>query len=129
VNEEPNTQALDRKVLETLRSLSQPKNPNVFNRILSAYLRDTTERLMLIQAGVRSGDWVRVEEAAHALKGSSITIGAQRIADAAMAMMALAAHPDPEKAGPILEQLLNEFAHVQSELEPLMTPYENSHCR
>jgi PAS domain S-box-containing protein len=129
VNEEPNTQALDRKVLETLRSLSQPKNPNVFNRILSAYLRDTTERLMLIQAGVRSGDWVRVEEAAHALKGSSITIGAQRIAQAAMAMMALAAHPDPEKAGPILEQLLNEFAHVQSELEPLMTPYENSHCR
>lgn len=72
--------ALDPDVLESLRALNTPGQPDVLGDLVRLFLKDAPERLEVLERGLREGDVGGVERAAHALKGASGSIGAPGLA-------------------------------------------------
>jgi len=67
---------LDPAVLESLRSLNQPGEPDVVQEILTLFVAEAPARLAAIAGAVEAGDAPALQRAAHALKGSAAAIGA-----------------------------------------------------
>ena len=55
--------------------------PDVLRQIIQLFLKFTPDTLEKIDAGVAGGDMEQVALAAHSLKGSSATIGAEQLAE------------------------------------------------
>ena len=71
---------LDFERLEELRSLSDGDDPDWLPGLIRKYLEDTVARMKLLHEAVNQADAHKVEEIAHALKGSSSNVGAVAVA-------------------------------------------------
>ena len=77
-------QAVDVSSLLELRQLQQPGKPDAITRIVSLFLEETTQRLATLHRAIDTGDAILLEQAAHALKGISGTVGANEMLDLAV---------------------------------------------
>jgi len=68
---------IDLVAISNLRELSPPK---VFEELIDLYLSDSRRRLADIQNAVTVNDLKALSEAAHGLKGSSVSIGVSSVA-------------------------------------------------
>jgi HPt (histidine-containing phosphotransfer) domain-containing protein len=68
--------ALDPAVVERLRQLTPPGEPDVLHEILTVFLDDVPRRIASLKAAWHAADAPAVQRAAHSLKGSSGNIGA-----------------------------------------------------
>lgn len=68
--------ALDPGVLEGLRQLNQPGQPDIVREVLTVFLSDAPERLDAIDTAIGAGDPQALQRAAHALKGAAGSVGA-----------------------------------------------------
>jgi two-component system sensor histidine kinase/response regulator len=88
-------------------------------RVIGLFLEDLPRRLSLVRASVASTDGERTKDEAHSLKGSSLSIGAGKLAEA---LAALEASPDSD-AHATLEKIEKEAEAVRyallAELAPL----------
>src|SRR5918994_1634761 len=71
--------ALDPAVVDSLRRLTPPGEPDVLAEILTVFLAEVPRRLDRLKAAWRAGDVAEVQRAAHSLKGSSGNIGADAL--------------------------------------------------
>ena len=69
-------EALDPAVVERLRQLTPPGEPDVLAEILNVFLSEVPRRIDRLKAAWRDGNAAEVQRAAHSLKGSSGNIGA-----------------------------------------------------
>jgi two-component system sensor histidine kinase/response regulator len=101
---------LDRGVLDSLRDLREPGQPDPLAELIELFLRDARPRLADMHAAAAAGDWVKVGAGAHALKGSASNLGARRLS-ASCAVL--------EKQGKVNEgaQAPATLAEVQCEFE------------
>jgi HPt (histidine-containing phosphotransfer) domain-containing protein len=76
--------AVDLSSLLELRQLQQPGKPDAIARIVANFLEETTQRLATLHRAVDTGDAKLLEQAAHALKGISGTVGANEMLDLAV---------------------------------------------
>jgi signal transduction histidine kinase/CheY-like chemotaxis protein/HPt (histidine-containing phosphotransfer) domain-containing protein len=72
--------ALDTSVVAQLRALQSPRRPRFLADLVGKYAADAERHIARMTAAVEQGSPGELSEAAHALKGSSRTIGAQRVA-------------------------------------------------
>jgi PAS domain S-box-containing protein len=77
---EPVEDRLDYTVINGLRALREPGQPDPLAELVDLFLIDAPERLHRIQHGWHSGDLKAVQHAAHSLKGSASNLGVQRLA-------------------------------------------------
>ena len=70
---------LSASVLKDLTELAGPENPEFLKEIIAAYLKDLPGRLEALRAAFAAGDAPALQQAAHALKGSSGNVGALRL--------------------------------------------------
>ncbi len=70
------TGTLNMEVIDELLALSDEGDPELLIDLIQMYLADAPTKLDSIQIGVETGDWERVERAAHSLKGSAGNLGA-----------------------------------------------------
>ena len=77
-------QAVDLSSLMELRQLQQPGKPDAIARIIGHFLDETAQRLATLHRAVDTGDARLLEQAAHALKGISGTVGANEMLDLAV---------------------------------------------
>jgi len=75
----PAASVLDEAVLADLREYQNPGEPDFVTELIGVFDEDLTNRLAQISAGLQTGDVNRVRQAAHALKGASGELGAQRM--------------------------------------------------
>jgi HPt (histidine-containing phosphotransfer) domain-containing protein len=70
------TPALDLAVLESLRQLTRPNEPDVLREVLATFLADTPGRIAAITSAIQCQDAHALLRAAHTLKGAAASIGA-----------------------------------------------------
>jgi CheY-like chemotaxis protein/HPt (histidine-containing phosphotransfer) domain-containing protein len=105
--------ALDSTILATLQELSESTGPDFLSQLIADFVQDTTASLEALWVAVRAGNAEALAQVAHALKGSSASIGALGMADLCAALQVLGQHGAVMEAAPLVEQLVDEFSRVR----------------
>lgn len=101
---------LDITVLNGLRALREPGQPDPLAELVDLFLIDAPERLHRIQHGWRAGDLKAVQHASHSLKGSASNLGVRRLSK-------LAAQLEKEAKAGELQQPETRVAALEAELQ------------
>jgi signal transduction histidine kinase/CheY-like chemotaxis protein/HPt (histidine-containing phosphotransfer) domain-containing protein len=118
--EEPaiaNESALCKKTLQGLKDLGSDMGPTFYPQLLETFQHDATEHLVILRTAISGGDTGRVAREAHALKGASLTVGAETMAELSKRLENLGAAHSVEGAPATLALLELEFAKVKYEIE------------
>jgi len=70
---------IDIDVISNLRRLQSPSEPNLLADLIDSFLRDSAERIAEMRSAATQGDAEMLARTAHALKGGSGTLGANRM--------------------------------------------------
>lgn len=100
---------LDPGRVQALRELASRWKPGTLAELFDTYVEDGRRRLALIAGGMEAADRESVRYEAHALKGSSLTIGASAMAVLCAACEA-AATAGNQAIMPAFRDLENAFA-------------------
>lgn len=68
------------ETLAALREVEKPGQTAFTAKLINAYLEDTAKRLQEVRIAHQSGDTVLLAKLAHAVKGSSLNVGADGLA-------------------------------------------------
>jgi two-component system sensor histidine kinase/response regulator len=105
--------ALDRTVLDTIRSWGAPGGPDPTVELITAFLQDANDRLGKLRGAVDAGDETAARKAAHSLKGMCGAIGANHLS-------ALSSEVEHAAVGTInagrVDAIEREFQRVQEAL-------------
>lgn len=107
---------LDPAVIERLRQLAMPGEPDVLNEILTTFLEDVPQRIGRLRNACAAGNIQEMRRAAHSLKGSAGNIGARAMFDVCRQLDELG---DAASAGPLVDALAVEFGKVQQQIHRL----------
>ncbi len=110
---EGDAQLLREAVVAELETLDRA----VLAGLHSQYLDEAAGQLSALRADVAQGDEAAVARTAHALKGTSATIGAALVAQIASELEAGAKAGDLNGAGELLERLLDALARTRTALD------------
>ena len=84
--------------------------------ILGTYQNDATQRLATLRAAADAGDASGLRRAAHAIKGSSLSVGAITLADLCQQVELLAESGVRDAVTGLVAQIEQEYERVKSEL-------------
>ena len=113
----PDTPLLDRSMIEGLRDLSEPGEPDLLAELVDLFLEDAPPRLETLRIALVEGDAQRVKRVSHALKGSSSNMGATRMAEICARLEDVGTLGEFSEASDLLKRLEAEFARARSALE------------
>jgi len=110
---------LDPAVVDSLRQLTPPGEPDVLAEILTVFLAEVPRRIDRLTTAWRAGDVADVQRAAHSLKGSSGNIGADALFEVCKQI------DERARAGELrIEELIDalnrEYANVEAEIGRLL---------
>jgi CheY-like chemotaxis protein/HPt (histidine-containing phosphotransfer) domain-containing protein len=106
----PPAEPIDRAVLEGLRELQVPGEPDLVAEFIRLFRDETPPLLAALRAGVGQGQADQVKKAAHTLKSSSANLGAHQMA-------ALCAELEQRGRSGALEGTPAVLAQLEQELE------------
>lgn len=115
------TTALDRSVLDSLRQLTPPGEPDVLNEVLTMFLADFPRRMDKLRNAFAAADIQEVHRSAHSLKGSAGNIGATALSAICRQLDDHAKAGNSDALPPLIEALGVEFGKVESEIQKLLT--------
>ena len=111
---------LDPGVVERLRQLTPPGEPDVLAEIFQLFLNEVPKRIDALRSAVRSGDAVTVQRTAHSLKGSSGNIGARAMSEVCRQLDDRAKSGDAARLHLLVEAVEVEYRKVESEIRRLL---------
>ena len=109
--------ALCKKTLQGLKELGSDMGTSFFPQLLETFEHDAVEHLAALRSAIAGGETGRLRGEAHALKGASLTIGAQGMADICQQLENLGTAQSVEGAPEELARLDREFDRVKNEIE------------
>jgi two-component system, sensor histidine kinase and response regulator len=109
--------ALCKKTLESLKELGSEMGASFFPQLLETFEHDAVAHLAQLRSAIAGGVTSRVHGEAHALKGASLTIGAQVMAQICQQLENLGTAESVEGAPETLARLDREFDRVKNEIE------------
>ena len=113
----PELPVLDVSVMEAIRSLGGPGDPDVFNEVANLFLADVPVHLAALTAAIAAGSAESVAQIAHRLRGGALEMGALRMAPLCAAIEHAARAGSLEHAAAQAESLDREFAAARAALE------------
>ena len=108
--------SVDPKVLDTIRSLQQPGNPDLLQRVIRIYLEDSLRLLQELREARTQGDEARMKRQAHTLKSSSANVGALRLSSLCKELETVAPEHTLVRVQELISQIESEYQIVQTEL-------------
>ncbi|WP_353571156.1 response regulator [Candidatus Albibeggiatoa sp. nov. BB20] len=90
-------------------------NLSILQRIVNKYREDTPKQIAKLEQAIGNNDTATVERAAHSIKGSSRSIGAMRLGQAAFQLERLTKDTELTDLLPNVSQLQNEFSALLAE--------------
>ncbi len=105
---------IDLAVLEELKSLASPANPDPLREILGLFLSDFPIRYQGLIASWKARDLPQMHAFAHALKGSAANVGARRL-------MSILATLDRDLRDGVLDNAPNLMSGIEVEFKLAMT--------
>jgi two-component system, sensor histidine kinase and response regulator len=109
--------ALCKKTLEDLRELGLDMGASFFPELLETFEHDAVLHFSALRSAIAGGETGRLRGEAHALKGASLTIGAQGMADICQLLENLGTAQSVQGAPEELARLDREFDRVKNEIE------------
>jgi len=106
-------QEIRRQVTEALQLVMGDSSPEMLNEMASIFLEDAVPLIDQMKTGHTNGDLNTVRQAAHALKGSSATIGLDQFANFCLAVETSSKQNETNLVGNHLTNL--ELAYIQIE--------------
>lgn len=95
-------------------------NPDLVKELIRLYLENLPKLMARIQEGIIRKDNRLIEESAHALKGMSFNISAQKTADTALSLEKIGRNNESEKAGEVYALLEKDVEELRQALEHLV---------
>ena len=111
---------LDPAVLESLRELTPPGEPDVLKEVLLLFLDDVPARISRLRSAWQAGNTVDVHRTAHSLKGSSGNIGASQLHDVCRQLDEQGRAGDLSQMPALVAALEGEYARVEAEIKQLI---------
>ncbi len=108
---------IDPSVMETLRLLKTPGQPDPLPLLIDEYVGAAQHRLEELQAALIDRNISVIETAAHSLRGSSAGIGAVRLASLSAEMEDGVRNGSFNQSAAVLSQMDEEFLLVKTALE------------
>jgi HPt (histidine-containing phosphotransfer) domain-containing protein len=112
-------EVLDPAVIERLRQLTPPGEPDVLGEILTVFLAEVPRRIDRLKAAWRAGNGADVQRAAHSLKGSSGNIGADALFEVCRQIDERARTGDV-RLEELIDALDREYGKVETEIRRLL---------
>ena len=107
---------IDRTVLDTLRDLREPGQPDVLTELIDLFLEDTPPRLAAVRDAVTRHDGDALRQAAHALKGSAASLGATEVRSLCAELEQLGKHGGLGATEALLRQLEDAYGRAETAL-------------
>ena len=117
-------ECIDPDKIAELIELAGEAESDWIETLIRQFLGDSADRVEKLRAAYRSGDGRTVEEVAHALKGSSATMGASRMKRIADRLQSAGRSPLLEGADLLIEDLAREFDLARRHLEGILAGRE-----
>ena len=111
---------LDPAVIETLRQLTPPGEPDVLTEVLQMFLAEFPPRMNRLRIAWASQNIEEMYRAAHSLKGSAGNIGAERLMKVCSQLDEMGRSGDLANASPLVDALASEFDKVAAEIHRII---------
>jgi HPt (histidine-containing phosphotransfer) domain-containing protein len=111
---------IDPAVIETLRDLTPPGEPDVLSEVLKMFLAEVPPRLTRLRNAWAAGNIEEVHRAAHSLKGSAGNIGANAMFDVCKELDEKSRAGEVDAVGPLVDALDVEYGRVEIEIARLI---------
>jgi two-component system sensor histidine kinase/response regulator len=118
--EQGGTLPVDLSGLVELRQLQPPDQPGAVERVVRAFLVETTRRLETLSTAANTGDVRQIERAAHALKGIAGTVGANEIHELAVRLEVIGREGRAQDAAQLVKELQSAFGRAQPVFETML---------
>ena len=110
----PAEDALDLRVLDSLKALRRPGRPDVVEKILRAFLSSSAGLVTTMREAVSRADATALGRAAHNLKSSSANVGALKLSAYCRDLEALGRAQTLAKTTEVLAELEAEYVRVEA---------------
>jgi HPt (histidine-containing phosphotransfer) domain-containing protein len=111
---------LDVSVIEALRALGAPGEPDVYTEVALLFLEDVPIQLTALSAAIAADSADPVRQIAHRLRGSALEIGAVRMAPVCAAIEYAARDGSLEEAAARIDTLELEFRAAREALQQVI---------
>jgi CheY-like chemotaxis protein/HPt (histidine-containing phosphotransfer) domain-containing protein len=108
--------AVDRSVLLALSEMSD-EDDDLLRDLIELFLEQTPPQLLALRQAAEAADADALREAAHAMRGSSVTLGAGRMTGLCRDLEALGSAGDTGAAAELVSRLEASFLEVSEALE------------
>jgi len=108
--------ALDPAVIETLRQLTAPGEPDVLAEVLKLFLDEAPTRIAKLRNAWEARDIQLVQRLAHSLKGSAGNIGATRLFEICKQLDSSGRSGIVADTGGLIDALTSEYRKVEEEI-------------
>jgi CheY-like chemotaxis protein len=122
----PGDDVLDSSALTALRDLQGEGEPDVLAAVSADYLRDAPPRLAALHEALARADAEAVQREAHAIKGSSGSLGAVEMARLCVELEGQARAGDLIRAAELVQAIAAAFERVRAHLGALAGTGEGS---
>ena len=112
----PDPEVLDLDVIDGLRGLREPNQPDPLKDLIDLFLKDTRPRLDKMEGALAGKDGAKLGSLAHTLKGSASNLGARRLAALCATLEKQAKAGELQEAADILLNVKGEFQLVERAL-------------
>ena len=109
--------AISEEAIEQILELDRLNGGGVFARFARTFLESVPATLEQLRSAVRDDDAAAIAAAAHALKGASLNIGAEPMANLSGELRALAQEGKTESAPSLTDKLDDLYVEVKAALE------------
>jgi histidine phosphotransfer protein HptB len=92
-----------------LRQLEESGEGPLVDELIAMFEEDTVERLAVLSRALETADYLTARQESHTIKGSSLQVGAVRVAEVCLQMEVELRKPQPEGLVPLFQALLLSF--------------------
>jgi signal transduction histidine kinase/CheY-like chemotaxis protein len=107
---------IDPKALDNIRTLQRDGAPDILNKAISIYLKESPKFLKALRDAIPAGNAEAIRKAAHSWKSNSASMGAVALADMCKELEAMGRENSTDKASPLLSRIEAEYDRVQAVL-------------
>ncbi len=108
---------LEPEPLRMMMDLQNSSGSNLLEKALDRFFTETPQRISVMREALAQSDSNELEHVAHALRGSSATLGATGMSELCENLEAQAEEKKLENAAALIENLEKEYKLVKAELE------------
>jgi HPt (histidine-containing phosphotransfer) domain-containing protein len=110
---------LDPNIISNIKVVSAEVNPDFLNELIEMYIVSAPRLITGIKSHAAEGDSSALEADAHRLRGSSLNLGALRMAEVCGLLEKKGREDDREGLEPLVERLETDYGELLAELDKL----------